>query len=416
MRQRRPFALLLVAQYLSSFGNAITVVTVPLYVLEKTGSPVAAGLAGFAGTLPLIFAGAVGGVWTDRLGGRRMSVICDAASGLFVFLVPLLNDTVGLPITVLMLLLFGRGLVSTPASSARLSLLKPLSEAAGVPTTTAATWFQGAPRLGLVVGAPLGAVLVGVSGAAVGMYIDAATFLIAALLVGFGVPARRREPTGVRPNFLSEMVAGAAVLKTVPVVMAMTAFVFVTNLLDDAFTPVILPVYARDVLSEGNLLGWMLAASGVGAVIGTFIYPPLVKYFVVKRRLTLLGCFTAIGLLRLVLAIVPHSAVAVGVCLLLGLAAGPLNPVLSAVMMERVPEDLQGRVFGLTGAVAMSAAPLGILGAGLVLDVLAVRTVIVIFGLAYLALIVASLPSKSLRQMDPDPEPAAPADQGAVRA
>src|SRR3954471_6121047 len=76
-RVRSALFLLLIAHYASACGNAVTIVTVPLYVLARTGSPLATGLAAFANSLPLIFAGAVGGVWVDRLGGRAVSVASD---------------------------------------------------------------------------------------------------------------------------------------------------------------------------------------------------------------------------------------------------------------------------------------------------------------------------------------------------
>src|SRR5688572_7603393 len=124
--RRRPLFVLLLAHYLSSFGNSITVITIPLYVLHATGSSVSTGLAGFANTVPLIFAGTVGGVWIDRVGGKRMSVLCDVVAGVSIGLVPLLDNAVGLPLPVLMGLLFGRSLGSTPTGAARQSLIKPL--------------------------------------------------------------------------------------------------------------------------------------------------------------------------------------------------------------------------------------------------------------------------------------------------
>jgi MFS family permease len=396
----RSLVLMLIAHYASAIGNAVTVVTVPLYVLERTGSPLATGVAAFASTVPLIFAGAVGGVWVDRLGGRTMSIASDLASGVVIAAVPLLDQTTGLPMPVLLVLLFGRTVVSTPAAAARVTLLRPLAEGAGRSLATVTSWYQAAPRLGLVIGAPLAALLVVWSGAATGLYIDGASFLLAALLVAVGVPAVARRGTVEKPTLRG----GLAALRALPVIMALTAFVFVTNLLDDAFTPVILPYFAHEHLDDDRYLGWFIGASGVGAIAGTFGYPLIRK---ASRRWTLLGCFVLLGALRMTMGMLPGPVVMTAMCLLLGVAAGPLNPVLTTVTLEHVPESLQGRVFGVGTAVAMSGAPIGVLLAGWTLETLGLSWTLLLFGGAYLLLVLISLRMRSLRAMDHPPAPAA---------
>ncbi|WP_077191481.1 MFS transporter [Streptomyces lydicus] len=414
--ERRPLVVLLLAHYLSSFGNAVTVVTIPLYVLGVTGSSVSTGLAGFANTLPLIFAGAVGGVWIDRIGGKRMSVVCDLLAGTVIGLIPLLNDTVGLALPVLMGLLFVRSLGSTPTGAARQSLLKALADRAGVRLESANSWMQGAPRLGLLVGAPLGGLLAAVSGPVVGMYVDAATFLLSALLVGVAVPRGPVAPAAERPGFVGQLTEGLRLVKQLPVIGAMTSFVFVTNFLDDAFTPVILPVYSDQVLGGGQYLGWLVAASGCGAVAGTFLYGPVSKRVLTSRRWTLLGCFLVIGGLRLALGGQPGAVLSIAISFLLGLAAGPLNPVLSTVMLNKVPQALFGRVFALTSAVAMSAAPVGILVAGWAIHGIGLRWTLLAFGATYVVLVLVSLRNRALREMDDLTPPEAAGGDGAEGA
>lgn len=406
---RGSLVALLAAHYLSSFGNAVTVVTVPLYVLAETGSATATGLAGFAGTLPLIFAGGVGGVWIDRLGGRRVSVFSDASGGVLIGLLPLLDGVLGLPLPAILALLFGRSLVATPANVARLSLIRPAAEAAGVRLESANAWYLAAPRLGLVVGAPVAALLVVRFGAATGLYLDAAGFLLAAGLVTAGVPKSPAAAGAGGQPFVRQLVEGAVLVRRIPVIFAMTAFVFVTNFLDAAFTPVLLPVYAHDVLHDGRYLGWLVAASGCGAVLGTFLYAPASRRLLASRRITMLGCFAVIGLLRLSMAATPPPVVMVVVCLALGLATGPLNPLLTTVTLEHVPEHARGRVFGLGTAVGLSGAPLSVLAAGWMTSTVGLVTTLACFGTGYLLLVAVSVRSTVLRQMDRH-APGAPAD------
>lgn len=404
--QRRPLTFLLIAHYLSSFGNSVTVVTVPLYVLSRGGSATAVGWAGFASALPLVFAGAVGGVWVDRIGGRWMSVLSDTVAGVIIGLVPLLTDTVGLPQSALLLLLFGRSLVATPVNAARLGLLAPLVERAQVRLESANSWFQGGMQLGLLVGAPLAGVVFVAYGATTGLYVDCATFFASAILITVGVPGGLSANAPRRAGFFKQLAEGPAAVRQIPVVGAMTLFLFVTNFLGDSFTPVLLPLYAKLTLGGGQYLGWMLAAAGAGATIGTFAYGPVSKWFLRSRRWTLLGCFAVIGVLRLSMAADPGPVLATVISFMVGLCIGPLNPVLATVMFRWVPEQLRGRVFTLTQAVSISAAPAGVLVAAWSVTLFGLRETLAGFGAAYLVLILLSTGRRALDDMDRLPEPA----------
>jgi predicted MFS family arabinose efflux permease len=290
-----------------------------------------------------------------------------------------------------------------------MTLLKPVIEAAGARLESVNSWYQAAPRLGLVAGAPLAGVLIAATGSAVGMYVDAASFLAAAALVTLGVPvaAPAKSPAAqgspVAPGFLGQLREGLALLRTMPVISAMTAFVIVTNFLDDAFTPLFLPVYAQRVLHSSAAMGWFLGAVGVGSIAGTLLYGPLSRTVLSHRRLTLFGCFAVVAVLRATLSFEPGALGVTVICFLTGVAGGPLNPMLSTVMLERVPEELRGRVFGLTGAMALTSAPLGVLTAGWLVDVAGLHGPMLCFSLVYLVLIAVSWRRPALHAMDERP-------------
>jgi MFS family permease len=400
------FIFLLAANYLSWFGNAVTIVAVPLLVLSKTGSPFQTGIAGLANTLPMIFAGVVGGVLVDRLGVRRVSVVSDLLAAVATIAVPVLQDS--LSMVMLCVLVFVRALADTPAATGKLSQLGLLSDAARVRPETANTLYQAAPRLALVLGTPVGALLVSVIGAAQTLYVDAGSFLIAALLVFVGVSA----PVGKlhapdKPSFARQLAEGFAFVRATRVIGAIIAVVVVTNFIDDSFTPVLLPVYARNFIGDQRVVGWLLAAAGVGAVIGTFLYAPASRRVLRNRRATFIGCFAVVAMLRAAMATLPGWQVMALVAFGIGLASGPLNPIVFTVMQERVPESLRGRVVGLTNTLAFSAAPLGILAAGWSSGALGLQSTLVIFAVLYFVLVAAALLSRSLADLNTgtvDPE------------
>src|SRR5215213_846482 len=105
-RNRKPFIALLAADGISQTGNMLTMLAVPWFVLETTGSAAKTGLTAAIGAVAVVVAGVLGGALVDRLGHKRTSIISDLASGLTVALIPLLHLTIGLAFWQLLILMF----------------------------------------------------------------------------------------------------------------------------------------------------------------------------------------------------------------------------------------------------------------------------------------------------------------------
>ncbi|WP_051871708.1 MFS transporter [Streptomyces sclerotialus] len=407
---KRPLTALVAANYLSWIGNTMTLVAVPLYVLDISGSATQAGAAGFANALPMIIAGLAGGVVTDRVGPRRTSVAADLAAGVCMAAVPALHGSVGLALPVLMALLFLRTLADAPGAAARLALLPQVTNAAGTRPETANSLFHSAQRVAYVVGPPAAALMAGLTGPAAVLYVDAATFLVSALLIvvavprGRGKPAEGAEPApeagaepAPRPGFLREVTDGGRFILRTPVLGAIISVVVVTNFLDDALTPVLLPVYSREVLHDADLVGWLLAANGIGAVAGSFGYAPASRRLLTNRWATFVGCFGLVCLARLCMIAQPGLWLMLLVSFAIGLASGPINPLVTGVVTAVTPESLLGRVWGAVMAMAFAVAPLGIFLTGWLADHAGLTATLTIFGGLYCLLILYALTNRALR-------------------
>src|SRR5688572_23900053 len=93
---RLPLAALLTANLISQTGNSLTLLAIPWFVLETTGSPAKTGLTAAVHVMAVVPGAIFGGVLADRLGYRRASIFSDLASCVAVAAVPLLYHTVGL--------------------------------------------------------------------------------------------------------------------------------------------------------------------------------------------------------------------------------------------------------------------------------------------------------------------------------
>src|SRR3990170_3818849 len=116
---RRPLYGWLTAQALSITGTRVSMIAIPLYVLEQTGSATKTGLAALAETLPLVVFKVLGGPVIDRCGARSVAIACDTASLFVVALIPLLHSTGVMSFPVFLALVALAGALRGPGDGAR---------------------------------------------------------------------------------------------------------------------------------------------------------------------------------------------------------------------------------------------------------------------------------------------------------
>ncbi|MGV8852169.1 MAG: MFS transporter [Rhodoglobus sp.] len=399
-----PLVALLSAHGLSLVGNAVTMIVVPLYVLQITNSVAATGVAGAFATVPMIIGGALGGVLVDRFGFRRAAVVADLASGITVLAVPLLALTVGLPFGVLLLLVFLSGLLDTPGRTAKEALVPDLAADAGVQLTRAVAASSAISRSAMLAGASLAAVLLVVIGSLNSLFVDAATFAISAVLIGIVLPRSTSShealtegmpPVGVWAQF----VEGVSFAARTPIIRSVALLVVVTNLIDAAGFLVLFPVYARTITPDGSLLGLMMGCFAGGALLGAVAFAKFGHRL--PRRALLIGGFIIAGpipyIAMFALAPPPWLLVAMVVA---GLAAGSINPLLSTMLYTLVPRPLRARVLGALTTGVTAGMPMGSLLAGSAVELLGFAPVLLGTGVLYSLVALSPLFGKSWSELD----------------
>ena len=122
------------------------------------------------------------------------------------------------------------------------------------------------------------------------------------------------------------------------------------------------------------------------------------------RRWTFtLGFLICGGPVYFVLASTPGLLWCVVAQIVAGLAGGGINPVLSTVMLERVPATMRARVGGVMTAGCWAAMPIGGLGAGLLAEQVGVVPALFGVGTAYLLVTLVPLRPRPWRELDRQP-------------
>jgi MFS family permease len=191
-----------------------------------------------------------------------------------------------------------------------------------------------------------------------------------------------------------------ALLRDRPV-LVLTVAVAVIWLLYAPTESVLLPVHF-EATDQPEAFGLVVSAISVGGMVGAFGYGRIARR--ISRHRLATTCMLLAGVTYLPLALLPAPVVMIVPALLLGLAWGPMEPLLNSVVQDRFPEHQHGRVYGVQLSIFYSAPPLGQLIVGAAVEGLGVETVFLWVAGLLLAFVTAVAALPVLRGLN-DPQP-----------
>jgi MFS family permease len=400
LRTNPAFRDLGIARLVSFVGDSLSLVALMLHVATTSGQAVAVAalllVGDFAPALLSPLAGAVG----DRFDRRRVMVACELVQG--GTLVAMAAAVVaGAPLPVLLALVAARavaGQVFAPASRAAVPALvadRDLEAANAVVGFGA----NGAEALGPLVAAAL-LPFTGVAGV---LLVDAASFLVSALLLARLPPLPpARTPGAGEGSLLREARAGLSwICAARPVRIVVLGFcaVVAATAIDD----VALVVLATEELRAGeSAVAALLAAVGIGLLAGYLLLARGAPR--VPTAVLLVVGFAVSSVGNLLTGLAWAVAVAFALQAVRGLGIAAIDVAHVTLLQRLVPDHLLGRVFGtLHGAIGVAAA-VSYLGGGLLLDAIGAPATFLLAGAAGAAatLAVAVALPRALRRTPPD--------------
>lgn len=379
--RNRDFLKLWAGQTVSLLGSQVTVLALPLAAaLTLDASATEMGVLTAAGSLPVLVAATVAGVWADRARRRPILVGADLGRALLLATVPLAALTTGLSIEHLWIVALLAGLLTTVFDVVHPPLLPTLVRREHL--VDANSKLEVSRSGALIAGPGLAGVLVQLLTAPIAILVDALSYLASALLIArIRAPEQPppRDETG--PGLWSEAREGLRAVLGGPVLSAMATSLCLFNL----FYNVIGATYVLFLTRELDI-----PPAGVGLVygVGSAAFPvgAAAAGWVARR----LGVGSAIvwgagvsdaGFLLLPLADGP-PAVTVGLLLasrLVATLAGPVTAINQLSLRQAVtPDWLLGRVNGAMLTIALGTAPVGALLGGLLADAVGLRPAVLI--------------------------------------
>lgn len=409
--RRAVLALHQAANLVSGVANALVMVAIPWLVLERTGSAAAAGLTGAVAGLPAIAVSPVVGALVDRLGRRTVSVGSDVLSALSVGLFPVADALGGLGLPVILALTLLGATFDPAGYTARKALIPDVAAASGVGVDQVNGVHEGLFAAGWVVGPMLGALAIATVGPVHTMWFALGAFAVAAVAVS-ALPVANRAPShdpadgAAEQPFWHTALAGFRILLGDRPVRILTIAIAVVAMIYLPTESVLLPVHF-EAIDQPASFGLVMSALAAGAMLGAFGYGRIAaamsRYRIATRFLTL----ACVAYVPLALLLPTPAMVAAGFAL--GLAWGPMNPLLNSLVQHRFPPDQHGRVYGVQMAVFSAAPPLGQVIAGAAVARFGVEPVILTIAVLMVTTAVVIDLQPALRGLDGDGPNVAPA-------
>ena len=368
-KQLHSFLLLWGSQTVSQLGTAMTDYAVIIWVYGRKGTASSVTLLTVCTFLPTIFFRFLAGSMVDRQNKKRIMLIADLLAACGTLAVFVLHSTDVLQIWHLYVINFLLSLMNAfqePASFVAVSLLVPkehYARAGGLQGFSGATVSILAPALGALLLASGGLDLV--------LVVDLSTFAVAFLVLLFliRIPEGERQNTEEEP-FSKTCLAGIRYLKEHTAILRITLFLAVINFLaklgnDGMLSPFILGRTGNNQSVLGMVESFTALGVLAGSLLATLMKPA-------KKRTRLI--FAATGLVfsgNIIQSLTSRPWLWCAAAFGSYLMAAIMNVNEGALMREKVPLEMQGRVFSAKSTLQNFTIPPALLLGGLLADTVA---------------------------------------------
>lgn len=371
LREEGDFRRVYLAQVISLGGDWFALIPLLTLLEQLTGGGLWGGLVLAVDTAAFAILAPYAGTVADRFDRRRTMVVADFVSAVMILLLLIVRSEATAWVA---LVAIGGVAVAksffTPASSAAIPNLVPRADLVRATILGGAVWGTM-----LAVGAAAGGLLALLVGARWCFVIDAISFVISGVLVmrttrPFSEKRERAAVSSVRED-VRETVRYARSEPRVRALLACKVGVALGN-----GTLALFPLYSTRVFRAGELgTGLLYSARGIGALVGPFFMRRFVSRDARLLWPVLATSIGVFGLSYLGFSVAPVFALGM-LFVALAHAGGGANWVLSTYGIQSVvPDHVRGRVFSADYMLATAAITISQIVAGVLSEVVEVRTI-----------------------------------------
>jgi MFS family permease len=389
--RERSFAWYFASRFTNTLGSMMANIALAFAVLDITDSASALGQVLAAHTIPMILLLLWGGVISDRFPRTlvlQVSNVASAASqGLLAFLV--ITGAAELWMVIVLTAVHGAvSAISFPAMASMVPQLVPRSQLQPANALLSLT------RNGLtVLGPTTGALLVVTVGSGWALAVDAAMWLLSALLLlPVRMPARDKKQSS---STIAELREGWQFFWSTTWLWAVVLGFGALNMIHNGALFTLGPVVAQDTIGRQGW-GYVLSAEALGLLAMT-----VVLLRVPLRRPLFWGmiAIALAGLPMIILGVDPTLVALVVSAFVAGAGIEVFSMGWNLAMQENIDDDMLSRAYSYDALGSFVAMPVGQLAWGPLGVAFGNSRVLVISGIAYAAICALVLCSKSVRNL-----------------
>lgn len=354
--RHRNMRLFFGGQAVSLVGTWMQNVAQSWLVWRLTHSEAALGVAGFLSQIPVLLVGPIGGSAADRAPRRKLVIVTQSVFALQAFALAAVTLTGRVNVGWIYALAALQGLTYAFDIPARQSLLADMAGAEfGNAIALNSSIVNGARMIGPAVAGAIVAAL-GEGLCFLGNGVSYLAIIWTLFLMRFVEP--KREHVGGRGHLRE----GLAYASRTAHIRALLLLVGASSVFGSPYIA-LMPSFASKVLGGGpGLLGWLFAASGLGALVGAASLLRRKGLIGLGRRVAWGSTLFGVGLVAFSAS--PHPSLSMAALVLVGAGWMLQLAATNTLLQGLAPPELRGRVMGLYSSMFVGAAPLGTLAAG----------------------------------------------------
>lgn len=366
------FRAMWTAELFSICGDQLARVALAVLVFQRTGSAALTGLTYALTYVPSLLGGVLLAGAGDRWPRRDVMVAADLARAALVAVIAI----PGVPLWVLCVLVAALTALGGPFKAAQQAMLPTVLEGEHylVGMALRNVTIQGAQLAGFAGGGALIAALA----PSAALALDAATFVLSALLLVTGVQRRAPVTQQTGPAWLTSTSAGLRLIWRDPALRTLVALNWLAGFY--VVPEALAAPYAAGIGAGATLVGLLMAADPAGSVLGGVVFGKWVPEHAQVRLLGLLGIAAGVPLVFFVFE--PGLVPAVLLLATSGLLATGYNIQGTVSFMRRVPDEHRAQCAGVNSAGLITVQGLGAAVAGALAEVLSPAHTIALAGAA----------------------------------
>lgn len=363
-------------QGLSLIGTWMTQVATIWLVYQLTDSALLLGIVGFIGQIPSFFIAPFGGVLVDRFNRHRILVITQILAMIQSLALAALALTGIINIWQIIFLSMFQGCINAFDAPARQALVPEIVERKE-DLANAIALNSSLVNGGRLIGPAIAGLLIATVGAGVCFLIDGISYIavIAALLA---MKLKPRKIPVKTANPLQRLKEGFTYAFGFPPIRAILLLLALFSLMGMPYT-ILMPIFATKILHGGpQTLGFLMAASGVGALIGAVYLSSRPSVLGLGKVIAFSPAILGSGLIIFSLSRVFWLSLLI--MLLIGFGAILLIASSNTVLQTIIEDDKRGRIMSLWAMAFIGIVPIGNLFAGLLASRIGAPNTLIIGG------------------------------------